>query len=90
MAFHLQNVFMKIGDQVCRRRPHLTRNRYSLQNEVLEVHTDHSSPEVNGKGWVTSKIQMMAAKLGRIGTHFAVSGPNQLIYHFEKIYVPSS
>ena len=76
--------------EVCHRRPHLTRNRNSLQDEVLEVHTDHNSPEVNGKGWVTSTIQMMAAKLGRIGTHFAVSGPNQFIYHFEKIYVPSS
>ena len=81
---------MGFGDKLCRRRLYLTGRKCATDFEVLEVYADHSSPEVNGKGWVTSKIQMMAEKLGRIGTHFAVSGPNQLIYHFEKIYVPSS
>ena len=79
-----------MGDEVCHRRPHLTRNRNSLQDEVLEVHTDHNSPEVNGKGWVTSKIQIQAPKKGLVGTVYANLCPNQLIYDFEKIYVPSS
>ena len=50
--------------EVCRRRPHLTRNRYSLQNEVLEVNADHSSPEVNGKGCATCINSNDGAKIG--------------------------
>ena len=60
------------------------------KEDVLEVSTDHRSPEVNGKGCGTSKIQNSAPKLDFVGTVFRDLRPNQLIYHFEKIFVPSS